>query len=85
MCWFAEEKKRERKIKRKKKRVQFADNVMEGREMSEEVREKQGKQNRVVSSNCRHETSKNRGIPANRIALYNGILRDKVHKMGCSY
>ncbi|MQL41550.1 hypothetical protein EI012_26955 [Escherichia coli] len=71
-------------MKTKKKRVKFADNVMEAREMREEVRGKQRKQNRV-SSNCRHETLEHRRMPANRITLYNGILRDKVHKMGYSY
>ncbi|KAK7325244.1 hypothetical protein VNO77_29403 [Canavalia gladiata] len=81
-CLYSEEKKKERK---KNKKVQFADNVKEAGERSEVVsEEKQSKQNRV-SSICRHETSETRGIPANRIALYNGILRDRVHRMECSY
>ncbi|TKY48076.1 hypothetical protein E2542_SST25490 [Spatholobus suberectus] len=72
-CLYSEEKKRERK--KKKKKVKFADSVKEARERGEV-----GKQKRV-SSNCRHETSESGGMPANRIALYNGILRDR---MECS-
>ncbi|XP_016173991.1 uncharacterized protein LOC107616553 [Arachis ipaensis] len=80
-CLSSEEKKRERKLsKKKKKRVQFAENVKERIGKSEE---EQRKQNRVSSrsSNCRNV----REMPANRIALYNGILRDRVHRMECSY
>lgn len=86
--WFSipEEKKRERK-KKKKKRVQFAESVKEASEVEVAVagEEKQGKRNRVVARKCRHETAEIRGIPANRIALYNGILRDRVHRTQCSY
>ncbi|KAL2332464.1 hypothetical protein Fmac_020045 [Flemingia macrophylla] len=72
-CLYSEEKKRERK---KKKKVKFAENVKGGEE---------GKEQKRVSSNCRHETSASSGMQANRIALYNGILRDRVHRMECSY
>ncbi|XP_020227753.1 uncharacterized protein LOC109808962 [Cajanus cajan] len=72
-CLYSEEKKRERK---KKKKVKFAENVKDGRERNEEKR---------VSRNCRHETSESSGMQANRMALYNGILRDRVHRMECSY
>ncbi|XP_027342595.1 uncharacterized protein LOC113855241 [Abrus precatorius] len=82
-CLYSEEKKRKRK--KKKKKVQFADNVKESRETSEVGSiEKQRKQN-GVSNNCRQETSETSGMPANRIALYNGILRDRVHRIQCSY
>ncbi|XP_061359818.1 uncharacterized protein LOC133303865 [Gastrolobium bilobum] len=86
-CLYSEEKKRERKMmkkKKKKKKVQFADNVKEAIETSELGMKEQRKQNRV-SSNCRHQTPEIRRIPENRIALYNGILRDRVHRMECSY
>ncbi|RDY04157.1 hypothetical protein CR513_12156, partial [Mucuna pruriens] len=69
-CLYSEEKKRERK---KKKKVKFAENVKEGREQKR------------VTSNCRDETSESGGMPANRMALYNGILRDRVHRTECSY
>ncbi|XP_058774081.1 uncharacterized protein LOC131648340 [Vicia villosa] len=86
-CLYSEEKKKERKMntKKSKKKVRFAESVKEEREKKSEVvrKEKQRKRNRVYSSNCRSETSKSRGIPANRIALFNGILRDRVHRMEC--
>ncbi|KAF2299667.1 hypothetical protein GH714_002289 [Hevea brasiliensis] len=34
---------------------------------------------------CRNEIPGTHGMPANRIALYNGILRDRVHRIECSY
>ncbi|WVZ00466.1 hypothetical protein V8G54_026535 [Vigna mungo] len=74
-CLYSEEKKRERK--KTKKKVKFADSVKkEGRERKEENR---------VSKNCRDESSDCVGMPANRIALYNGILRERVHRTECSY
>ncbi|XP_058774091.1 uncharacterized protein LOC131648349 [Vicia villosa] len=86
-CLYSEEKKRERKMntKKSKKKVRFAESVKEEREKKSEVvrKEKQRKRNRVYSGNCRSETLKSRGIPANRVALFNGILRDRVHRMEC--
>ncbi|KAK4267540.1 hypothetical protein QN277_024309 [Acacia crassicarpa] len=79
-CLYSEEKKRGSK---KKKRVKFADNVKEETETEikkKDLRGKQRKQNRA-SSSCRHETPEIRGMPENRIALYNGILRDRVHRL----
>lgn len=93
---FSEEKKRERK-KKKKKRVKFSENVMVKEEevrdnniTNKENREEQGKkQNRasIKNNKCRNETTETRGsgMPANRIALYNGILRDRVHRMACCH
>ena len=75
VAWFAEEKKREKG--KTKKKVKFADSVKkEGRERKEVKR---------VSNNCRDETSDWVGMPANRVALYNGILRERVHRTECSY
>jgi len=82
----AEEKKRGRK--KKKKKVKFAKNVMVKeveREVEEENREEQGMQNRVSRSECERENLGNAEIPANRIALYNGILRDRVQRMACCH
>ena len=68
---------------KKKKKVKFADNV---RESLEKPRKENMKLKRVPS-NCRTNIPENRGMPANRIALYNGILRDRVHRMAipCRY
>ncbi|CAL5199795.1 unnamed protein product [Lathyrus oleraceus] len=87
-CLYSEEKKRERKMNTKKttKKVRFEESVNQEREKKSEVvrKEKQRKRNRVYG-NCRSETSKSRGIPANRIALFNGILRDRVHRIECCH
>ncbi|TKY64560.1 hypothetical protein E2542_SST14458 [Spatholobus suberectus] len=86
-CIYSDEKKRERK-KNKKKKVKFAENVMvkeEARDTNEKNREKQGRQNRVSSGACTNEIQENREMPANRIALYNGILRDRVQRMACCH
>ncbi|XWS20425.1 hypothetical protein CRYUN_Cryun31cG0100000 [Craigia yunnanensis] len=55
-CLSSEGKKRDKK---KKKKVQFAENV------------KETSDNEEVNGFCRNE------MPANWIALYNGILRDR--------
>ncbi|KAH7866358.1 hypothetical protein Vadar_019328 [Vaccinium darrowii] len=80
-CLCSDGKKRERK--KKKKRVQFADNVKDQTGDGEEYR-KQHKNSTgpVIQRNCRGQID---GIPANRVALYSGILRDRVHRLECSY
>lgn len=85
---FAEEKKRE--MKKNKKKVKFAENVMVKlveRNSKVKNREEQGRQYRVSlsSSECRNEIPEKREMPANRIALYNGILKDRVHRMACCH
>ncbi|MED6143596.1 hypothetical protein PIB30_007541 [Stylosanthes scabra] len=82
-CLSSEQKKRQRKLsnKKKNKRVQFAENIVEIIERSEEEEERNWKRVASRSSNCRNVPE----MPANRIALYNGILRDRVHRMECSY
>ncbi|KAK2371565.1 cytochrome P450 family protein [Trifolium repens] len=82
-CLYTEEMKRQRKMnpKKNKKKVRFEEGVKETREKSEVMmKEKQRKRNRV-KSNCRNETQKIRGMPANRITLYKGILRERVYRM----
>ncbi|XVF24795.1 hypothetical protein REPUB_Repub13aG0158400 [Reevesia pubescens] len=90
-CLSSEGKKKDKK----KKKVKFAENVKETSGNGEEYRKEQHKKliaaatrttttaaagrSRKVDGFCRSE------IPANRIALYNGILRDRVHKVECSY
>ncbi|XP_057454182.1 uncharacterized protein LOC130745812 [Lotus japonicus] len=98
-CLCSEEKKKE--MKRKKKRVKFAKNVMvkvvlkeEETDINDEIGEEQGKKkkkNRAssssISSNCRNENPESRGngMPANRMALYNGILRDRGNRVACCH
>ncbi|XP_014516169.1 uncharacterized protein LOC106773915 [Vigna radiata var. radiata] len=85
-CMYSEEKKRERK--KNKKKVKFAKNVMVKeveRDGEEENREEQEMQNRVSRSEWKRENLENPEIPANRVALYNGILRDRVQRMACCH
>ncbi|XP_054779802.1 uncharacterized protein LOC129287613 [Prosopis cineraria] len=79
-CLCSKENKVDGKKEKKKKKVKFADNVMEA---NDEAENEQRKQNRVARS-CRDEIEGMMGVPANRIALYNGILKDRVRKMECS-
>lgn len=55
----------------KKKKVSFAENVEEAK--------------MVVESSKRVERSCRNQIPENRVALYNGIRRDRLQRMECSY
>ena len=81
-----EEKKKQRK---KNKKVKFAENVKEPKGNGEEYRRKRESLRRNVpepvikpdktGSVCRNN------MPANRIARYNGILRDRDHRVQCSY
>ncbi|CAG7867945.1 unnamed protein product [Brassica rapa] len=85
-CLCSEEKKKQRK---KKKKVKFAENVKEPKGNGEEYRRKRESLRINVpepvikpdktGSVCRND------MPANRIALYNGILRDRDHRVQCSY
>ena len=91
---LAESKKREKK--KKKKRVHFADDVIDSGKNGEEFRRQQ-----LIAMSSVHLTQQNpktrkagnenggsemRGMPANRVALYNGILRDRVaQRLAYSY
>ncbi|KAK7264924.1 hypothetical protein RJT34_32537 [Clitoria ternatea] len=71
-------KKRER-AKKKKKKVHFAEDVVESCRDGEEFRNSfKSKLESKVQKNYSNEETKIRGMPANRVALYNGILRDRV-------
>ncbi|XP_076906257.1 uncharacterized protein LOC143562307 [Bidens hawaiensis] len=79
----SEGKKREKK----NKKVHFAEDVMEPSGNGEEFRRRLQSKNRSFSSTSKDEGSKKKlvrdykGIPANRMALYSGILRDRgVHR-----
>ncbi|KAF8034590.1 hypothetical protein BT93_C0791 [Corymbia citriodora subsp. variegata] len=92
-CMVSDEKRR---VKNKKKRVHFAADVVDPSGYSEEFR----RQNRIATGPAPPSPSpspnsnkfkknasgvKARGMPANRMALYNGILRDRVHRLAYSY
>ncbi|XP_077252541.1 uncharacterized protein LOC143891934 [Tasmannia lanceolata] len=79
-CISSGERKRE-EVKKKKKRVHFADNLVElvGDDDDELTRE----DNTTFEINQVHvlENSEYRRIPVNRMALYNGILQDRLQRM----
>ncbi|KAI3920356.1 hypothetical protein MKX01_000695 [Papaver californicum] len=85
-CISSEEKKREKKMK---KRVHFAEDVVDPVGNSKDFRRDHKKSSSSFKKNdqdCgRSQQGKVRGIPPNRMALYNGILRDREHRMTCSY
>ncbi|CAH8355121.1 unnamed protein product [Eruca vesicaria subsp. sativa] len=73
---------------RKKKKVKFSEDVKEPKGNGEEYRKRehlrrivpeQGTKLEKTSSVCKND------MPANRMALYNGILRDRDHRLQCSY
>ncbi|KAI3802996.1 hypothetical protein L1987_31144 [Smallanthus sonchifolius] len=87
-CISSDGKKREKK----NKKVHFAEDVMEpsgnGEEFRRRFQSKNLGQNRTFLSNLKEEGGKKKivkvyeGIPANRLALYSGILRDRgVHRV----
>lgn len=94
VVFCADGKKKEKK--KKNRRVRFAENVKDTKENGDEYRRKKenslfgkqekekekGKSIRRIDGVCKNEIQ---GMPANRIALYNGILRDRLHRMECSY
>ncbi|CAF2056893.1 unnamed protein product [Brassica oleracea var. botrytis] len=84
-CLSSEEKKKQRK---KRKKVKFAEDVKEPKGNGEEYRKREHLRRIVpepviepekTGSVCRND------MPANRMALYNGILRDRDHRLQCSY
>ncbi|CAN6997790.1 hypothetical protein IGI04_018965 [Brassica rapa subsp. trilocularis] len=81
-CLSSEEKKK------KRKKVKFAEDVKEPKGNGEEYRKREHLRRIVpepvikpekAGSVCRND------MPANRMALYNGILRDRDHRLQCSY
>eukprot|EP00262_Sarcandra_glabra_P018707 TRINITY_DN6803_c0_g1_i2.p1 TRINITY_DN6803_c0_g1~~TRINITY_DN6803_c0_g1_i2.p1 ORF type:complete len:151 (+),score=17.39 TRINITY_DN6803_c0_g1_i2:65-454(+) len=75
-CLSSDEKKRE-KTKKKKKRVHFAEEVVEP------IRDDEVFISRDL--NLTVEFERVRLMPENRVALYNGILKDRYRRMVCSY
>ncbi|WOH01038.1 hypothetical protein DCAR_0520417 [Daucus carota subsp. sativus] len=64
------------KREKKKKRVQFAEDVVDPVGNSEEFRRRQ--RNRGSNNGNSSTSRKGRELQANRMALYNGILQDRV-------
>lgn len=80
-CGAYEGKKKEKR-KKKKKKVHFAEDVVDPSGNSEEYRKLH---NKYSNSTTLNKARKNQEMPANRVALYNGILRDRVlHKVAYS-
>ncbi|XP_022979503.1 uncharacterized protein LOC111479184 [Cucurbita maxima] len=83
-CFSSDKRK---KKKKKKKKVRFAEDVKEPKGNGEEYRrehdERVGMAERrrttTSSSCCRNE------IPANRVALYNGMLKQRSLRTQCSF
>ncbi|CAN4088500.1 unnamed protein product [Withania somnifera] len=71
------------RARKKKKSVQFAADVKSPSGNGEEYRRKHMKKFTETRSNsCGNEIV---GMPGNRVALYTGILRDRVQRMEFSY
>lgn len=62
--------------KKKMKRVHFAEDVVESCRDGQEFRNRISRSKKVLKSS--NEDMKNGEMPTNRVALYNGILRDRV-------
>ncbi|XP_058074443.1 uncharacterized protein LOC131223150 [Magnolia sinica] len=80
-CISSHEKKRDKK----KKRVHFADDVIEPVRDSEVFTIKDEiipEFKQVRQSKVAHQVGR---IPANQMALYNGIRQDRMQRMACSY
>ncbi|XP_062089854.1 uncharacterized protein LOC133796382 [Humulus lupulus] len=74
----------DKKKERKKKIVKFAENVKEPRGNGEEFRNRQKKRSRM-EMNCRNEIPGIQTTPSNHLVLYNGIIKDRVQRLECSY
>ncbi|KAL3840972.1 hypothetical protein ACJIZ3_025563 [Penstemon smallii] len=68
--------------KGKKKRVKFADDVKDSRGNGELYRKERRKSAENQSHSCGVIEFKN--MPGNRVALYSGILKNRVQRMGYS-
>ncbi|KAL9242438.1 hypothetical protein vseg_016433 [Gypsophila vaccaria] len=92
----------ERKGEKKKKKVRFAKDVVDttgdnelfrrqfnSNIINNNINNTDSKTTTTDNNNNKSKKSgerRNKGMPANRLALYNGILRDRViHRVTCSY
>ncbi|KAF4398942.1 hypothetical protein G4B88_023536 [Cannabis sativa] len=78
---------KEKRERNKKKKVKFAENVKEPKGNGEEFRNGYKKRRRILemnNNNCRNEISGIQKTPNknnNRIALYNGIIKDRTQRL----
>ncbi|KAH9616793.1 hypothetical protein KSS87_021636 [Heliosperma pusillum] len=73
----------ERKGEKKKKKVRFAEDVVDPKGDNQEYRRQNNTSNINTKKNREGQINK---MPANRVALYNGLLRDRViHRTTYSY
>ncbi|XP_068643857.1 uncharacterized protein [Aristolochia californica] len=79
----------ERKLRKKKKKVHFADHLVEAVDLIvyEDESEEEDDDGPAIEYEPIHVSRNDhaRRIPANRLALYNGILQDRLQRMACSY
>ncbi|GFY99743.1 hypothetical protein Acr_13g0011430 [Actinidia rufa] len=83
-CISSDGKKREKK----KKKVQFAEDVVDPVGNSEDFRKQHSNCNRNIDdlpSKPRERGGGVRDMPANRVALYNGMLRDRLVHRSLAY
>lgn len=66
-------------MKKKKKKVKFAEDVKDTKGNGELYR-KEGRKRSEIQKSCGNEK-----MPANHAALYTGILKDRVHRIQYSY
>lgn len=79
-CLSSDDKRREKK----KKKVKFADNVKDQKnEFTTMISKKKKKKIQIYEGEKLNPEFHQ--MPANRAALYHGILRDRVHRIECSY
>ncbi|KAK3002896.1 hypothetical protein RJ639_019955 [Escallonia herrerae] len=74
------------KREKKKKKVHFAQDVVDTRGSSEEFRRRMRSSDETSLHSSLKNGRKIRDMPANRMALYNGMLKDRVlHRVAYSY
>ncbi|XP_043701900.1 uncharacterized protein LOC122652270 [Telopea speciosissima] len=82
-CISSDGKKRDKK----KKKVHFAADVVDPIGNGENFRKEHNKKSMMSNRICRSQSYRVQEMSSNRMALYNGILRDRVQtqRMTCSY
>ncbi|KAK1256658.1 hypothetical protein QJS04_geneDACA005664 [Acorus gramineus] len=82
-CISSDTKKRQRS--KSKKRVHFADNLIEDSDDLETKESLEIDSSIALNIEEQHYPVRDHRMPANRAALYNGILQDRLQRMACSY
>ncbi|XP_022153638.1 uncharacterized protein LOC111021094 [Momordica charantia] len=85
-CFSSDDKNKNKKKKKKKKKVRFAEDVKEPSGNGEEYRKEHDEKLAMAENRERRRRISCRNqIPPNRVALYNGILKQRSHRMECSF